>query len=202
MAAGAIVGGVGPLDHRLVIRTPARMLPLLGPLARQEALRRAVLFAPADEVVDAYVSGCAQGGLFLVPFLAVEYLQRHRDSLPFYAMYSPAMLSLLALVFAAIIAAAPLGMRQKAGTFEIRETYGSAALHVGLRIGGFLASVVLALPVGLLTLFALAGARVVPGTPGGQGVPWVLSALLLAFTCLWFALIRDVLAQSQVGRSA
>ncbi|HSW09745.1 MAG TPA: hypothetical protein VLK32_02455 [Bacillota bacterium] len=193
--------GVISLDHRIVIRAPVRMLPLLAPIARQEALLRAVMFAPAGEVVNAYVSGCAQGGLFLVPFPAIEYLQRHRESLPFYAMHGGAMLSLVALAFAALMASARSAMRQELGTLRVRETVGAKGLQVGLRIGGFLAAVVL-VPVAFLSLFALASAQVVPGTPGAQGVPWVFSALLLACLCMWFALMRDARLQGQVGRSA
>ncbi|MEW6574595.1 MAG: hypothetical protein AB1374_13305 [Bacillota bacterium] len=71
LPAGATFFDVGvaglPLDRRIVIRAPTKVLPLLNPTEREEALARAVLLDPAEAVVDAFVSGCAQGELFLVP---------------------------------------------------------------------------------------------------------------------------------------
>jgi len=187
--------GVLPLDRRLVIRAPARMLPLLGPVAREEALSRAVMLAPADAVLDTYVSGCAQGGLFLVPFgAATDYPQRFQRSLEASAMYIAAMFGFLALVLAAFASSARLTICQEMRAFKIREMYGATAMHVSLRIGGFLAAVVLALPVALLSLLALTGG------PYTAGAFWVILAIVLTFVFLWFTSVRQVLAQDQMGR--
>ncbi|MEW6523918.1 MAG: hypothetical protein AB1445_10195 [Bacillota bacterium] len=184
-----------PLDHRILIRAPARMLPLLHPIEREEALHRAVMFAPADEVVDAYVSGSAQGGLFLVPHdVAIEQPQRFREIMMTSAMYVVGMLGFLALVLTAFVSSARLTIRQEIRTFKIREMYGATAMHVSLRIGSFLAAVVLVLPVALLSLL------VVIGEPVATGAVWVMLAVVVSFVFLWFTSVRDVLDQDQIGR--
>jgi len=188
-----------PLDRRIVIRAPARMLLLLNPIEREEALARAVMFAPADEVVDTFVSGCAQGGLFLIPHdLTVEQPRRLGAIMMTAAMYIVGMLGFLALVLNAFASSADLTMRQELPTFRIREMYGATAMHVSLRIGSFLAAVVLVLPVALLSfLFAV---FVAIGGPAALGALWVMSAVILNFVFLWGRSVRDVLHQDRIGR--
>jgi hypothetical protein len=184
-----------PLDHRILIRTPTRALPLLYPIEREEALCRAVLLAPAAEVVDAYVSGCAEGELFLVPHdVATDQPQRFRELMVTSAMYIVGMLGFLTLVLAAFVSSARLTMRQENRTFKIREMYGATPMHISLEIGGFLATVVLVLPIGLLSVLVLVGG------PAATGALWVMLAVVLSFIFLWFTSVRDVRVQEQIGR--
>lgn len=199
LPAGATFFDVGvaglPLDHRILIRAPTRALPLLHPTEREEALVRAVMLAPTDEEVDAYVSGCAQGGLFLVPHdVAIDQPQKFREIMMASAMYIVGMLGFLTLVLVAFVSSARLTMRQENRAFKIREMYGATTMHISLRIGGFLAAVVLVLPIGLLSLL------VVIGGPFATGALWVMFAVVLSFVFLWFTSVRDVYVQDQVGR--
>ena len=179
------VGGL-PLDHRIVIRVPTRVLPLLHPIEREEALTRAVLFAPAGEVVDAYVSGCAEGELFLVPHdVAIDQTQRFRGIMVVSVMYIVGMLGFLALVLAAFVSSARLTIRQENRTFRIREMCGATPMHISLQVGGFLAAVVLVLPVGLLSLLVLIGG------PFVAGALWVMLAVVINFVFLWFTSVCE-----------
>ncbi|HCC33190.1 MAG TPA: hypothetical protein DEQ28_04720 [Clostridiales bacterium] len=188
-----------PLDRRIVIRAPARMLLLLNPIEREEALARAVMFAPADEVVDAFVSGCAQGGLFLVPHdVTVEQPRRLGAIMMTSAMYIVGMLGFLALVLSAFVSSAHLTIREEMPAFKIRQMYGATAMHVSLRIGSFLAAVVLVLPVALLSFLFVV--FVVIGGPVATGALWVMSAVILNFVFLWGRSVRDVLHQDRIGR--
>jgi len=178
-------GGL-PLDHRIVIRVPTRVLPLLHPIEREEALIRAVLFAPAGEVVDAYVSGCAEGKLFLVPHdVAIDQTQRFRGIMVVSVMYIVGMLGFLALVLAAFVSSARLTIRQENRTFRIREMCGATPMHISLQVGGFLAAVVLVLPVGLLSLLVLIGG------PFEAGALWVMLAVVINFVFLWFTSVCE-----------
>jgi len=186
------VGGL-PLDHRIVIRVPTRVLPLLHPIEREEALTRAVLFAPAGEVVDAYVSGCAEGELFLVPHdLAIDQTQRFRDIMVVSVMYIVGMLGFLALVLAAFVSSARLTIRQENRTFRIREMCGATPMHISLQVGGFLAAVVLVLPVGLLSLLVLIGG------PFVAGALWVMLAVVISFVFLWFTSVCEARSQEKM----
>ena len=187
-----------PLDRRIVIRAPTKTLPLLNPTERDEALTRAVLLDPADEVVDKFVSGCAQGGLFLVPHeVSIEQPQRFREIMMSSAMYIVGMLGFIALVFAAFVSSARLTMRQEGRAFKIRQMYGATPMHISLRIGGFLAAVALVPPVVLLSLLLLL--LLVAGAPAPGAALWVMAAVILTFAFLWISSVRDVFAQEQIG---
>ncbi len=182
-----------PLDHRIVIRAPTKALFLLQPIEREEALTRAVIFNRDSEVVDAFVSGCAQGKLFLVPHdVAIDQSQRFRELMMASAMYIVGMLGFLTLVLAAFISSARLTMRQESRTFKIREMCGATAMHISLQIGGFLATVVLVLPIILLSLLVLIGG------PFAVGALWVMLAVVLTFIFLWLTSVRNVRNQDQI----
>ncbi|RMH39538.1 MAG: hypothetical protein D6694_11120, partial [Gammaproteobacteria bacterium] len=69
-----------PLSHRIVIRAPTRVIPRLNPIEREELLTRAVFLNPSDATVYTFVTGAAQGGLFLVPHrVSVEQPRRFRE---------------------------------------------------------------------------------------------------------------------------
>lgn len=182
-----------PLDRRILIRASPRVLPLLNPIEREEALARAVMFAPTIEVVDAYVSGCAQGGLFLVPHdVAIDQPRRFREIMTVSAIYIVGMLGFLTLVFTAFVSSARLTLRQENRAFKIREMCGATATDIGLQIGGFLAAAVLALPsVLLLSLVATGG-------PFAAGALWVMLAVALSFVFLWLASVYEVRIQDQM----
>ena len=186
------VGGL-PLDHRIVIRASTRALPLLHPIEREEALTRAVMFTPASEVVDTYVSGAAEGGLFLVPHdVSIDQPQRFREIMIASAMYIVGMLGFLTLILAAFVSSARLTMRQENQTFKIREMCGATAMHISLQIGGFLAAVVLVLPITLLSLLVLIGG------PFAAGALWVMLAVVINFIFLWFVSVCEVRVQDQI----
>lgn len=187
-----------PLDRRIVIRAPTRILPFLRPVEREEALTRTVLLAPDAEVVDTFVSGAAQGGLFLVPHdVAIDQPQRFREMMMGSAMYVVGMLGFLALVFAAFVSSARLTLRQSYRAFKIREMYGATPFHISLRIGGFLAAVALVPPIVLLSLLLVL--LLVTGAPAPGAVLWVMLAIVLTFVCLWFSSVREIRAQEQIG---
>ncbi|MDQ7795124.1 MAG: hypothetical protein RDU89_12040 [bacterium] len=197
--------GVLRLDHRIVVRAPAELLFQLTLFERHEALSRTVMIAPAYEVVDAFVSGCAQGGLFLIPQgLAGEQHHQLGDWMRAAAMYIASMLGFLALVLNAFVASAHLVIRQEMPAFKIRQLYGATAMHVSLRIGSFLAAVVLVLPVALLASLAVMLVRFrimgVIGVPPATGPLWVISAVILNFVLLWGRSVRDVLHHDRIGR--
>ncbi len=182
-----------PLDNRIVILAPTRALPLLHPIEREEALFRAVMFAPASEVVDAYLYGAAQGGLFLVPHdVSIDQPQRFREMMMASAMYIVGMLGFLTLVLAAFVSSARLTMRQESRTFKIREMCGATPMHISLQIGGFFAAVVLVLPFALLSLLVLIGG------PFAAGALWVMLAVVINFIFLWFTSVCEVRVQDQI----
>jgi len=110
------------------------MLLLLNPIEREEVLARAVMLAPADEVVDTFVSGCAQGGLFLIPHdLTVEQPRRLGAIMMTAAMYIVGMLGFLALVLDGFVSSAHLTIRQEMPTFKIREMYGATRCRLACR---------------------------------------------------------------------
>lgn len=190
-----------PLDRRLLIRMSTGALPLLHPREREEALTRAVLLAPAVEVVDTYVSGSGKGELFLVPHdVATDQPQRFRETMMVSAMYIVGMLGFLMLVIIAFVSSARLTMRQESRTFKIREMCGATPMHITLQIGGFLATVVLVPPIALLSLllvFLLAA-----DAPAPSAAIWVMLGVVLSFFFLWFMSVRDVWVQDQIGRRA
>lgn len=203
LPAGATFFDVGvaglPLDRRIVIRAPTKVLPVLNPTEREEALTRAVLLDPPEAVVEAFVSGCAQGELFLVPHeVSIEQPQRFREIMMSSAMYIVGMLGFLALVFTAFVSSARLTIRQENRAFKIRQMYGATPIHISLRIGGFLAAVALVPPIVLLSLLLVF--LLVTGAPAPEAVLWVMLALIFTFVGLWFASVRDVRAQEQIGR--
>lgn len=182
-----------PLDQSILARAPTKALPLLQPIEREEALTRAVMLAPGSEAVDAYVSGCAQGELFLVPHdVAVDQPQRFREMMSASAMYIVGMLGFLMLVFAAFVSSARLTMRKESRAFKIRKMCGATAMHISLQIGVFLAAVVLVLPLALLSLI------VIIGGPAASGALWLMLAVVLTFIFLWFTSVRYVLVQEQI----
>mgnify|MGYP001202326842 FL=1 len=187
-----------PLDNRLVIRAPTKLLPLLNVQEREEALVRTVLLAPEAKVVDTFVAGSAHGGLFLVPHdVAVDQPQRFREIMMSSAMYIVGMLSFLVLVFVAFVSSARLTIRQEHRAFKIRAMYGATPFHLSLRIGGFLAAVILIPPLSLLSL--LLWYLHVAGAPA-PGVPlWVMLAVLLTFVSLWFSSVRKVRITEKIG---
>ena len=182
-----------PLDNRILIRARTEALSLLQPIEQEEALTRAVMFSPTGEVVDTYVSGCAQGELLLVPHdVAVDQPQRFREIMMASAMYIVGMLGFLILALAVFMSSARLTMRQEYRTFKIREMCGATPMHISLQIGGFLATVVLVLPITLLSLL------VVIGGPFTAGALWVMLAVFLSFIFLWLTSVRDVRVQDQI----
>jgi hypothetical protein len=182
-----------PLDNRILIRAPTETLSSLQPIEQEEALTRAVMFAPTSETVDAYVSGCLQGGLSLIPHdVAVDQPQRFREIMMTSAMYIVGMLGFLILALATFLSSARLTMRQEYRTFKIREMCGATPMHISIQIGGFLAAVVLALPVTLLSLLVMIGG------PFAAGALWVMLAVVLSFFFLWLTSVREVRVQDQI----
>jgi hypothetical protein len=194
------------LDQRIVVRAPAELLLRLTPIERHEVLSRAVMIAPAYEVVDAFVSGCARGGMFLIPQgLAGEPHHRLGEWMMIAATYIVSMLGFLALVLNAYVASAHLAIRQEMPAFKIREMYGATKMYISLRIGSFLAAVVLVLPVALLAflvvmLVRLRAMDVIGGVPPATGPLWVMSAVILNFVLLWHRSVREVLHHDRMGR--
>lgn len=147
-----------PLDQRVVVRALPEILPRLKPIEREEVLTRAVLMAPSSDTLDQFVSGCVQGGLYLIPSaVAVQQPQRFREIMTASAMYIVGMVALLALIMTAFTASARATMREEQRHIKIREMYGARPHHVTIRVGAFLATVMLALPIPLLSMLALLG---------------------------------------------
>ena len=187
-----------PLDNRIVIRAPTKLLSLLQPIEREEALVRAVLLSPSPEDVDAYVSGCAKGGLFLIPQdVAVDQAQKFRQIMMASAMYIVGMLGFLILVFAAFMSSARLTFLEERRALKIRQMYGATPLHMMLRIGGFLAAVLL-VPQGML-LFLMWMFFQVVDAPAPEAALWVGLALLFAYVFLWIFSVREVLSREESG---
>lgn len=187
-----------PLDNRIVVRAPLQVIPNLDPIEREELLSRAVLLDPPDSVVYTLVSGAAQGGLFLVPHnVSIEQPRRFREIMISSAMYIVGMLAFLALAFTAFVASARLVLRQERRAFKIRQMYGATPLHLSLRVGAFLAAVVLIPQVVVLSLlqvlFVLSDAPA-PGAP-----TLVALFLFLIYVFLWVSLVREVLTKEGVG---
>lgn len=184
-----------PLDARIVIRLPADRLPLVDPIEREEAMTKAVMLAPSDQDVDAFVSGCVRGGLFLVPHdVAVDQPRRFQDLIIMSAMYVVGLVAFLGLVLSAFSSAADATMRQEVRAFSIRRMYGASSWHVSVRVGSFLATAVLVLPVPLLLLLRLAGGSV------ADGALWVMWVVVGIFALLWASTARRVLTRDPMVR--
>ncbi|MDQ0163268.1 hypothetical protein [Aeribacillus alveayuensis] len=180
-----------PLDSRIVIRAPTKLLPLLNSIEKEEAMARTVLLAPDAKVVDTFVTGNANNELFLIPHdITVDQPQRFREIMKGSAMYIVGMLSFLVLVFVAFVSTARLTIRQEHRAFKIRAMYGATPFHLSLRIGGFLATVVLIPPFVLLSLLLLY--LNVAGAPAPDVPLWVMLAILITFVLLWFWSVRNI----------
>ena len=197
LPAGATLFDVGvaglPLDNRILIRAPTEALFSLQPIEQEEALTRAVMFAPTSEEVDAYISGCAQGELFLVPHdVAVDQPERFREIMMASAMYIVGMLGFLTLALATFMSSARLTIRQEYRAFKIREMCGATIIQIILQIGGFLGAVVLLLPFTLLSFLLMIGG------PFAIGALWVMLAVVLSFVFLWLTSLYDARVQDQI----
>ena len=181
-----------PLDRRIVVRAPTRVIPRLAPMEREELLARVVLLGPPDPVLDTFVSGAAQGKLLLVPHaVSVEQPRRFREIMMRSAMYIVGVLAFLVLAFMAFVSSARLVMQKERRALKIREMYGATPFHLSLRIGGFLAAVVL-IPE-MVVLFLLRGFLVWADAPAPNAPLWVMACLMITFAFLWFCLAREVL---------
>lgn len=184
-----------PLGTRILLRLPADRMRGLDEVEREEALTKAVLLAPRDQDVDAFVSRALPGGLTLVPQdVAVDQPRRFRDLMIRSAMYVVGLVAFLGLVLSAFSSAADTTMRQEARTFTLRRMYGAAPHHVAVRIGGFLAMVLLAIPLPLLFLLRLAG------DPVAGGALWVIWMIVGTFTALWVTTVRRMVRRDPSGR--
>lgn len=183
-----------PLDERVVVRAPASLLPGLKPIQKEEVLTRAVLMAPSSDTLDTFVSGCVKGGLYLMPAdVAIQQPQRFREVMTASAMYVVGLTAFLALVLTAFVSSARRTMQEERRNVKIREMYGARPIHVTVRVGAFLAMVVLALPLPLLALLALVGG------PARAGAVWVMIVLLATFVIMWLVSLRDLRMQDQSG---
>lgn len=187
-----------PLDHRIVVRAPTWAIPLLNPIEREELITRAVFLNPTDSIVYTFVSGAAQGGLFLVPHeVSVEQPQQFREIMMRSAMYIIGMMAFLALALMAFVLSARLVMQQERRGFKIRQMYGATPLHISFRIGGFLAGVVLLPEIALL--FLLQRFLVMAGALETNAPLWVMLFLVFIFAFLWFYLVRELLSKEGLG---
>jgi len=187
-----------PLDNRIVVRAQARVMPRLNPIEQEEFLTRAVLLDPPDSVVDTFVSGAAQGGLFLVPNeVSVEQPKRFREIMMGSVMYIVGMLAFLTLAFTTYVSSARLVLQQEQREFKIRQMYGATPLQISLRIGGFLSAGVLIPQVALL--FILHSFLLLSGAPAPDAPLWVVAFLILIFAFLWYTLVQEVLAKEGLG---
>lgn len=187
-----------PLDHRIVVRASVSVIPNLHPIEREELLTRAVLLNPPDSTVDTLVSGAAQGGLFLVPHeVSVEQPRRFREIMMRSSMYMVGILAFLALAFTAFISSARLVMQKERRALKIRNMYGATPLHISLRIGGFLAAVMLIPPMSMLFLLRLF--LVLSDAPAPDAPVWIVRSLILIFAALWFLLVYEVLTKEGLG---
>lgn len=182
------------LDQRVVVRAPPGLLPRLRPIEREEVLTRTVLMAPSSDTLDGFISGCVKGGLYLMPAdVAVQQPQRFREIMTASAMYIVGMAGFLALVMTAFISSARATMREERRNVKIREMYGARPVHVTVRVGAFLAMVVLALPLPLLALLAMLGG------PPRAGAMWVSLVVVASFVVMWVVSVRDIRVQDQPG---
>jgi hypothetical protein len=187
-----------PLDHRIVVRAPTKIIPQLAPIEREELLTRAVFLNPPDSTVYRFVAGAARGDLFLVPHrVSVEQPRRFREIMMRSVMYIVGMLAFLALAFMTFMSSARLVMQQERRSFKIRQMYGATPLHISLRIGGFLAAVVLFPQIVLLVLLQIF--LLLVGAPAPNAPAWVMVCLFIVFGVLWFSLVREVLAKEGLG---
>ncbi|MED3645092.1 hypothetical protein P5F75_17195 [Caldifermentibacillus hisashii] len=179
-----------PLDNRIVIRAPTKLLPLLNSIEKEEAITRTVLLDPEAKVVDTFITMNANSELYLIPHdIAVDQPQRFRELMGRSAIYIVGMLSFLLLVFIAFVSSARLTIRQEDRAFKIRAMYGATPFHLSIRIGGFLAAVVLIPPVALLSLLIVY--LHIAGAPSPNVPLWVILGILLTFFLLWLWAIRS-----------
>ena len=75
--------------------------------------------------------------------------------------------------------------------------YGATPLHLSLRIGGFLAAVIL-IPE-MIVLFLLQRFLVLADAPAPNTPLWVMPCLVVTFAYLWFSLTREVLGKEGLG---
>ncbi len=187
-----------PLDRRIVVRAPTRVIPHLAPIEREELLTRVVLLDPPEAIVDTFVSGAAQGKLFLVPHpVSVEQPRRFREIMMRSAVYIVGILAFLVLALMAFVSSARLVIQKERRALKIRQMYGATPFHLSLRIGGFLAAVVL-IPE-MVVLFLLRGFLVWADAPAPNAPLWVMACLMIPFTFLWFSLTREVLEKEGLG---
>lgn len=174
-----------PLDNRIVIRAPTKLLPLLHSIEKEEAITRTVFLDPEAKVVDTFVTMNANTELYLIPHeIAVDQPLQFREVMERSAIYIVGMLSFLLLVFIAFVSSTRLTIRQEHRAFKIRAMYGATPFHLSLRIGSFLAVVVLIPPVALLSLLLFY--LHISGAPSPNVPLWVMLVILLTFFLLWF----------------
>lgn len=183
-----------PLGNRILLRLPAEDLLKVNPIEREEALTRSVLLAPNAHRVDAFVAASVRGGLYLVPNdVAVDQSRRFQIIMIRSAVYIVGLAAFLGLVLSAFASAAALIMRRELPSFIIRRMYGASPKQLSTRVGVFLATTILALPVPLLLLLLIAG------EPLAGGARRVLILVFTIFSLLWFSTVRQLHTNDLMG---
>lgn len=188
------------LDRQLILRLPAEALDRMDDIEQEEVAWRVVFLAPSEQEVARYVRSALADGLALVPHdVAVAQPKRFREEMIMSAIYLTGMAAFLALAFVAFASSAQLTLRQEARAFMIRRMYGTSRWRAAVRVGSFLASVMLALPLPMLLGLMVLGLTVLT-RPVAQGAEVMVAFVVGAFLLLWARSVHLVTSADLVGR--
>lgn len=127
----------------------------------------------------------------------MEQPKQFREIMMRSAMYLVGMVAFLVLALMTFVSSARLAIQQERREFKIRQMYGATPWHISLRIGGFLAAVIL-LPETAL-LFLLQRFLVIAGALEPNAPIWVMILLVIVFAFLWHTLVHEVLKKEGLG---
>ncbi|MDO4888269.1 MAG: hypothetical protein Q3979_06155 [Actinomycetaceae bacterium] len=180
------------LDETVVLHLRPEDLPKLNSEEQEEALINVVSFGIPEADMAGFVRASARTGLYLIPS-SVQYAQSQQlgDVMTMSAVYVLGIAAFAALTLMCFAMVTRQTLRARYRDFAIRRMYGARESTVWLRVAGFLATVVLALPVPILVVLMLMGYPV--ATPAR----WILAALVALFAAF---LVRGVMTVRSFDR--
>lgn len=178
--------GAVPLDDRVVVVLPTKALMTLDLYEREEAVSRAVFLGDPSIDVDGYVASSADDGLYLVPHdVAVDQPARLSSLMTMSAMYAVGLIAFLGVVLFAYASVAERTIRNERTAFRIRRAHGAPPAAVAARLAGFVAFVLLVIPMAPLLVM-----QMLPD-PMATAARWISAILLVLGAVMWVYFIRQ-----------
>lgn len=172
--------GPVPLDNRIVVMLPPEAFSFLDAYEREEAASRAVFLGDSSTNIDEYVASSASDGLFLVPHdIAVDQPARMAALMTMSAMYAVGLTAFLGVVIFAYTSVAERTLQREQSALHIRRAHGATPAATAARLAGFVAFVLLVIPLPPLVLL-----QALPD-PMALAARWIIGLLLILSVAMW-----------------